>query len=323
MKLPHRATTPAQTEVTGGPATPPDIGGAGWLTILTRAGRKFIRDRSSVTAGSLAYHLFLALFPALVALLGAASLLRIGSGTSTRLVNALTRALPPGASSVFAQAVHAAAGRSSSASSVLALVAGVVVALWSASSGMAALQTGLDIAYEVPVDRKFLAKRAIALPLMLATLVLAGIAAVVIVFGQPMGSGIESHLPVGGTAFTLIWTVGRWVLAVLAISTLFSVYYFLGPKRPTPRWRWVSPGGLIGTLVFLLASLGFSYYVARFGSYGKTYGAFAGVAILIFWLYLTGLAIMLGAEINAESERQAAAQAGQPAARATALDPED
>ncbi len=305
MNLPRRATIPAQSEVTGDPATPLDVGGTGWRTILRRTGRKFTRDRCGMTAGSLAYHWFLALFPALIALLGAASLVQIGSGTSTRLVNALTRALPPGASGVFAQAVHAAAGRSSSASSLLALVAGVVVAIWSASSGMAALQTGLDVAYEVPVDRKFLAKRVVALPLMLATLVLGGIAAALIVFGQPIGSGIESHLSVSGTAFTLIWTVVRWVLALLAISTLFSVYYFLGPKRQMPRWRWVSPGSLIATLVFLLASLGFSYYVAKFGSYGKTYGAFAGVAILIFWLYLTGVAIMLGAEVNAESERQA------------------
>jgi membrane protein len=123
---------------------------------------------------------------------------------------------------------------------------------------------------------------------------------------------------VAGTAFLVIWTVVRWVATVIAISLLFSVFYYLGPNRESPRWQWVSPGGLVGSAIFVLASVGFSFYVAKFGNYGKTYGAFAGVAILIFWLYLTGIAILLGAEINAEAERQAAAEAGHPQAQASA-----
>jgi membrane protein len=248
-----------------------------------------------MSAGSLAYHWFLSMFPAVIAILGFLALVQIDSHGVTSLTHAIEKGLPSGVSGVFTSAVKAAVTTRESGS-VVAIVIGLVAAIWSASTGMSVPQQALDIAYEVPVDRKFLARRVRSLPLMATTLVLGGAGAALIVLGAPIGTGIEGHLPLHGTAFLVVWTIVRWAMTLIAISVLFSIFYYAGPNRETPRLQWVSVGGVLATIIFIAASL---------GSYRKTYGTFAGIAILIFWLYLTGLAVLVGGEINAQLERQA------------------
>jgi membrane protein len=261
--------------------SPALIGTANWRATIKRTSEQLVRHRVSMSAGSLAYHWFLAVFPAIIAILGFLSLVRIDAHGVTNLTHAIEKALPSGVSGVFRGAVTAATTKESG--SVGAVVIGLVVAIWSASGGMSALQQALDVAYDVPVDREFLARRVRAIPLMAATLVLGGAGAALAVLGAPVGAGIEGHVPIHGTTFLVMWTIARWAVTFVAILALFSIFYYAGPNRKTPRIQWVSIGGVLATMVFLLASLAFSFYVTRFGSYGKTYGAFAGVAILIFW----------------------------------------
>ena len=152
-------------------------------------------------------------------------------------------------------------------------------------------------------------------------MVFGGIASVFIVEGAPLGTGIESHMPVHGTAFLVVWNIVRWVVTVILVSLLFSCYYYFGPNREMPKWQWVSPGGVIGTIIFLAASLGFSFYVAKLGRrllQPRPTGRWPGWSCSCSGSTWRALAILLGGEINAETERQAAVQAGHAGARESA-----
>lgn len=298
------------------PKAPEERSSGGWKAAVRATARRVTQHRVSVSAGSLAYHGFLAFFPAIIAALGILTLVQVGTGTLHDLTQGIGKALPTGAAGVFDTAVKAASRRHTGTLS--AAIVGIVIALWSSSSAMAVLQQTLNVAYGVSSDRKFFARRVRGAGLMVVTVALGGCAAALVVFGQPIGRAISGVVPVGGAAFDTGWTVVRWVVAAGVVAVLFSSYYSLGPNRKG-RWRWVTPGSALASAVFLVASLGFSLYISAFGSYGRTYGSFAGVAILVLWLYLSGIAVLLGAELNAELELRRARQdqAGTPTPGAT------
>jgi len=256
----------------------------------------------------MAFYWFRSVFPLLAAGAGMLGLFNVSGKTITNLTESITDALPGRAGDLLVEAVTKAAGASDGA--ILAVLFGLALALWSASSGCVGMQLGLDVAYDVHDDRKFVKKRLVAFELMLAMLVLGGAATALIVFGAPLGDSLRDNLPFG-RAFVVLWTALRWIGGIAALTGLFATIYYLAPNRDTPRWVWVSPGGILAAVIWLAASVGFSIYVSHFGTYDETYGPLAGVVVLLLWLYLTALAVVLGGELNAELERQSAARKGQ------------
>jgi len=296
---------PSQTADSGPPTSPIELGPPGLKVSLRRAVKEFKVDRGSLIAAGMAFYWFLAVFPAIIAAVGVLGIVNTGPDTIANIQKAIGTALPGEAARTLQSIVKGANDKSGSGS-FLATLFGLALAVWGASAGMVALQRGLDVAYDVEVERKLVSARVRAMLLILLTVVLGGLATVLIVFGAPLAHGIEGHLPFGGAEFNIAWTVLRWVLGLVALSILFASYYSLGPNRESPRWTWVSPGGIVATVVWLLASLAFSLYVTSVGDLVMKYGSLSGVVALLLWLYLSALAVILGAELNAELERQGA-----------------
>lgn len=282
---------PTKTSDSGGPDSPLDLSSRDWKASVKRVMREFKQDRVPLVAASLAFYFFLAVFPALIAAVGIIDLLGLGPQILASVNDSIGTTIPGGAGAILTAAIDSAQ-QASKGTSVVAATVGISIALWSATAGMNALQQGLNVAYEVPADRPFLKARAVSLLLLITT-------------------GVLGTLPsMLFAAKGLIFSVLGWLATVVSVITLFAVFYTVGPNREKPNWRWVSPGGLTGAFLFLVASAGFSVYVGNFAKYGETYGPLASVVILLFWLYLTGLAIMLGGEVNSELERQSAIREG-------------
>jgi len=296
------------------PESPLDLEPADWKATVKRTIKEIKQDRVTLTAGGLAYYWFLSIFPLIIAAVALVTLLELPDSTVETLKNGIETALPGEAAEILTTAVESAQNQTRGGLTVVLI--GIGIALWGASSGIAGMLSGLNIAFDVSDDRKFFKKRLLSLALLGALFVLGGAAVALLIFGQPLGVWLQDQIPVGETVFVYGWTALRLIVTLIFVTTLFAIFFYVGPNRDAPKWQWVSPGGIVATVVWLAASLGFSIYVSSFSSYGETYGALAGVVILILWLYLTAIAILVGGELNAELERQSETVKSRRAAKA-------
>jgi membrane protein len=276
---------------------PTEIPPRGWKDILTRVRLEVKRDRVTMLSAAVAFHALLALFPALVALVSLYGLIADPSSID-RQVNDWLGTAPREVRELLTAQLKAITENSGAAAGA-AIVIGTVVALWSASSGIAHLIEATNIAYDEEETRSFVTRRGLALALtagavvfMLTSLVLITVLPAVL---ADTGLGLFARVFAG---------ILRWVLLIVGMMFALSVLYRYAPDRDHPQWTWTSPGALLATMLWVVASAVFSIYTANFGKYNETYGSLGAVVVLMLWLFFTVLCVIAGAELNAEMERQ-------------------
>jgi membrane protein len=265
-----------------------------WRDVLLRIKDGFSYETLSLTAAGVAFFAFLSLFPAITALLSIYGLVAQPS-QATQPLGSLPGALPAPAIQVIQKQMHSIAQGPNSTLGI-SLIASIVVALYSASKGARALVSALNIAYDEVETRGFIRITSITLLLTLAS-----IALIIILF---FVIGLPGYLPVAGlpTWLDTAISVICWLLALALVSVALAVIYAWVPNRARPRIQWVTPGALVATLAWLLASLAFSFYISHFSSYNKIYGSTAAIVILMLWFWVSALVTLIGAEINAALE---------------------
>jgi membrane protein len=278
------------------------LSGLSLKQMATRVWKKMQADDAFGDAAKLAYYFLLALLPLLIFLTSVMGII-IGSGTGIRhaLFNYLSQVMP---SSAF-QLINNTVWEISHASGAGTLSFGLLATLWAASNGMGAITQSLNRAYNVKETRAWWKQRAVAVGLTMALSVLI-IAAVAVVFG---GSKIAEWLAASygfGHVFVMTWKILQWPIALMFMLLAFALIYYFAPDLSDQNWKWLTPGSSIGVALWLLASFAFKGYLHFFDSYSKTYGSLGAVIILMLWLYLTGLAVLIGGEVNSEIENAAA-----------------
>ena len=279
---------------------PTDIPKEGWVQIVKRSWKEAKTDQVPLLAAGVAFYSFLAMFPAMIAAVMLYGLVRDPADVQ-RQVDELSRTLPSDAASLITTQLEAITS-TSSGSLGLGLLISLMLALWSASGGVGNIVSAINIAYDEEENRGFVKRKLLSLGLTVGAIVFV-VAAVALVGVAP--ALLDNIVPEGPGRWGL--EALRWIGLLVAMSAALAVLYRLAPNRDNAQFRWVSLGAVVATVLWLLASLGFSLYVDNFGSYNKTYGALAGVVVLLLWLWITMYVVLLGAEINAEAEQQTAA----------------
>jgi membrane protein len=269
------------------------------VQILRRSLKEVGTDHLTLIAGGIAYTWFLALFPGIIAAVLIWGLVADPAQIERQLSD-IAGALPQNAEPLITEQLKAATSQPGGGAGI-AVAISIALALWSASAGMAGLVEATNIAYDEDENRNFFVKRGLAL-LLTAGFLLFLLIAVALVAVFPVVLDQFS----GGVVVRVAAQVVRWVVLVLVAVVALALLYRLAPDRDAPQMKWLSLGAVVATVLWVLASIGFSLYVSNFSSYGDTYGSLAGVVVLLLWFWITALVVLLGAEINAESEAQTA-----------------
>jgi membrane protein len=278
---------------------PSEIPPRGWFAVLKRVKAEVKDDNVPLLAAGVAFYAMLAIFPAIIAVVTVYGMVADPAQVESQ-VSEFAKSLPSGADQLLTEQLKSvtSAGRQSLS---IGLVVSLLAVLWSASSGVQGLVKGLNLVYDEQESRGFVKLRGLSLLLTLGAIVLA-VAALALITVFP---GVIDNLGLG-QAGQLAASIVRWVVLALLVLWALAVVYRYAPDRANPRWRWVSWGAVVALVLWLLGSIGFSWYVDNFGKYNKTYGALAAVIILLLWLFLSAFVVLLGAEFDAETERQTA-----------------
>ena len=281
-----------------------------WPT-LKRTALEFREDNMTDWAAALTYYGLLSLFPALIALVSVLGLFGDPQETTQTITDVVSQVGPSSAADTFAGPIESITANRSAAG--ILFVVGLATALWSASGYIGAFMRASNIIWETPEGRGFLKLRPLQIAVTLAMILTLAVVALALVLTGPIVQAIGDSIGVGDTALT-VWDIAKWPVLLIVLSLMISVLYYAAPNVKLPGFRWITVGGLVALVVWILASAAFAFYVANFGSYDKTYGTLGGIVTLLVWMWISNLALLFGAELNAERERSRELAAGVPRA---------